>query len=52
MSILLKFKAKGADTKICEEILNRGITREQIFFSDETKIEMGSYAHDYIRVSE
>ena len=48
----LNSKQKEQRLKFCEEILNRGITGEQIFFSDETKIEMGSYVHDYIRLSE
>ena len=45
-------KQKEQRLKFCEEILNRVITWEQIFFSDETKIEMGSYVNDYIWVSE
>ena len=48
----LNSKQKEQRLKFCEEILNRVITGEQIFFSDETKIEMGSYVHDYIRLSE
>ena len=48
----LNSKQKEQRLKFCEEILNRGITWEQIFFSDETKIEMGSYVNDYIRLSE
>ena len=32
-------------------ILEKGIKGEQIFFTDETKIEMGSYVNDHIRLS-
>ena len=32
-------------------ILDKGIKGEQVFFTDETKIEMGSYINDHIRLS-
>ena len=32
-------------------MLEKGITGGQIFFTDETKIEMGSYINDHIRLS-
>ena len=48
----LNEKQKDQRLEFCHEILKRGIRGDQIFFSDETKIEMGSYIHDYIRLSE
>ena len=47
----LNEKQKDERLKFCKMILDRGITGKQIFFTDETKIEMGSYLNDHIRLS-
>ena len=31
-------------------ILSKKIEPEQIFFTDESKVELGSFTHDYIRL--
>ena len=36
--------------KFCEMVLNKKYKPQQIFFSDETKIELGPYTNDYIRL--
>ena len=47
----LNQKQKDERLKFCKMMLEKGITGEQIFFTDETKIEMGSYINDHIRLS-
>ena len=37
--------------EFCEKMLDKGIKGGNIFFSDETKIDMGSYFNDYIRLT-
>ena len=36
--------------KFCKMILDRHIKAEQMFFSDESKIELGSFTRDSIRL--
>ena len=38
--------------KFCKNILSRGISFKDIMFTDETKIELGSYTNDSIRLSQ
>ena len=47
----LNKKQKDERGKFCKIILEKGIKGEQIFFTDETKIEMGAYVNDHIRLS-
>ena len=47
----LNKKQKEERVKFCKMILDKGIKGEQIFFTDETKIEMGPYVNDHIRLS-
>ena len=47
----LNQKQKEQRLKFCQMILEKGIKGEQIFFTDETKIEMGSNINDHIRLS-
>ena len=47
----LNKKQKDERVKFCKMILEKGIKGEQIFFTDETKIEMGAYGNDHIRLS-
>ena len=47
----LNKKQKDDRVKFCKMILEKGIKGDQIFFSDETKIEMGAYVNDHIRLS-
>ena len=47
----LNKKQKDDRVKFCKMILEKGIKGNQIFFSDETKIEMGAYVNDHIRLS-
>ena len=37
--------------EFCEKMLKKGIKGRNIFFSDETKIDMGSYFNDSIRLT-
>ena len=37
--------------KFCKDILSKGLTYKDIMFTDETKIELGNYTHDFIRLS-
>ena len=32
-------------------ILEKDLKPEQIFFTDESKVELGTFTHDYIRLS-
>lgn len=47
----LNQKQKEQPIEFCKMMLERGIKGDQIFFTDETKIEMGSYINDHIRLS-
>ena len=42
---------KKKRVEFCKKMLDKGVQGSQIFFSDETKIEMGSYINDSIRLS-
>ena len=42
-------KKKG---KFCQNIFKKKIKGENIFFTDETQIKLGSYTNDFIRLSE
>ena len=44
-------KQKDDRVKFCKMILEKGIKGDQIFFTDETKIEMGAYINDHILFS-
>ena len=44
-------KQKKQRMDFCKNIIKKGINGDNIFFSDETKIEMGSYIRDSIRLS-
>ena len=37
--------------KFCKDILSRGLSIKDIMFTDETKIELGNYINDSIRLS-
>ena len=37
--------------EFCHDILKKGIKGDQMFFTDETKIEMRSYINDSIRLT-
>ena len=37
--------------KFCKDILSRGLSIKDIMFTDETKIELGNYTNDSIRLS-
>ena len=37
--------------QFCKDILSKGLTYKDIMFTDETKIELGNYTHDFIRLS-
>ena len=45
-------RQKTERVAFCREILKRQISGKQILFTDETKIELGSFINDSIRVSE
>lgn len=47
----LNDKQKKERVKFCESILNKRIKGEQIFFTDETKIDMAPFLNDSIRLS-
>ena len=47
----LNKKQKDERIKFCIMILEKGIKEGQIFFTDETKIEMGAYVNGHIRLS-
>ena len=47
----LNKKQKDERIKFFKTILEKGIKGDQIFFTDETKIEMGAYLNDHIRLS-
>ena len=47
----LNDKQKKERVKFCENILNKRIKGEQIFFTDETKIDMAPFLNDSIRLS-
>ena len=46
----LNKKQRDERVKFCKMILEKEIKGEQIFFTDETKIEMGAYINDHIRL--
>ena len=46
----LNDKQKKERVKFCESILNKRIKGEQIFFTDETKIDMTPFLNDSIRL--
>ena len=48
----LSKEQKEKRVQFCEEMLKRNISREQIFFTDETKVSMGSFTEDIIRLSD
>ena len=48
----LSKKQKEKRVQFCEEMLKRNISGGQIFFTDETKVSMGSFAKDLIRLSD
>ena len=50
-SFYLTEKQKEERVKFCKDILSRGLTYKDIMFTDETKIELGSYTNDLIRLS-
>ena len=37
--------------EFCNDILSKGLSYKDIMFTDETKIELGNYTHDFIRLS-
>ena len=37
--------------KFCKDILSKGLSYKDIMFTDETKIELGNYTHDFTRLS-
>ena len=45
-------KQKEKRIKFCEEMIKRKISGKKIFFTDETKVSMGSYTKDLIRLSD
>ena len=47
----LNEKQKKQRMQFCQDILKKGITGDQMFFIDETKIEMGPYINDSIRLT-
>ena len=47
----LNQKQKDQRLTFCQKILDKGIKGEEIFFTDETKIELGSFINDHIRLS-
>ena len=47
----LSEKQKQKRVEFCKLMLEKGISGQQILFTDETRIEMGSYIHDSIRLS-
>ena len=46
----LSEKQKKKRLDFCEAILNRHLKPEQIFFTDESKVELGSFTRDSIRL--
>ena len=44
-------KQNGERVKFCKNILSRGLSFKDIMFTDETKIDLGSYSNDFIRLS-
>jgi len=48
----LSKKQKEKRVQFCEEMLKRNISGGQIFFTDETKVSMGSFTKDLIRLSD
>ena len=46
----LSKEQKGDRKKFCQMILSKNIKPEQIFFSDESKIDLGSFTRDSIRL--
>ena len=44
----LSKKDKDQRYQFCQSILQRNINYDEILFTDESKISMGSYTHDYI----
>ena len=47
----LSEKQKQKRVEFCKLMLEKGISGQQILFTDETRIEMGSFIHDSIRLS-
>ena len=47
----LSKKDKDQRYQFCQSILQRNINYDEILFTDESKISMGSYTHDYIRLA-
>ena len=50
--ILFDWETKRRKSWICQNILKQNISWKNILFTDETKIEIGSYINDSIRLSE
>ena len=50
-SFFLTKKQMEERVKFCNDILSRGLSFKDIMFTDETKIELGNYTNDYIRLS-
>ena len=46
----LSKKDKDRRYQFCQSILKRNINYDEILFTDESKISLGSYTHDYIRL--
>ena len=47
----LSEKQREERVKFCKNILSRGLSFKDIMFTDETKIDLGSYSNDFIRFS-
>ena len=50
-SFFLTKKQMDERLKFCKDILSRGLSIKDIMFTDETKIELGNYTNDSIRLS-
>ena len=50
-SFFLTKKQMEERVKFCKDILSKGLTYKDIMFTDETKIELGNYTHDFVRLS-
>ena len=46
----LSRKNKEKRYQFCQSILERKLNYDEILFTDESKISLGSYTHDYIRL--
>ena len=49
--IFLTEKKKEQRVKFCKNILSRGLSFKDFMFTDETKIDLGSYSNDHLRLS-